>query len=185
MVGRRHLFLLISILVLPIATASTGIGGNSISGKAGVAERPSGTKLEGGWLFVRTRNPRGGTDAISIMHTADTSKSDLDFAGLMIRCHENGTEVVFVLLRSFPPRARPHIVLGKPGNQTKVEATVAPPGTAVLVPRDATSLVRGPWRSLNDLFVRIEDGQSTIRGVVALAGLQPAFKVLMASCHAP
>ena len=43
---------------------------------------------------MRTRNPHGGADAVSIMHTADTSKSDLDLAGLMIRCREGGTEIV-------------------------------------------------------------------------------------------
>ena len=34
----------------------------------------------------------------------------------------------------------------------------------------------GPWQALEDLFIRIDDGQSTIRGVVKLAGLDAAFK---------
>ena len=143
-----------------------------------VPARPLSSELAGGWHFVRTPNPHGGADAISIMHTADTSRSDLDLAGLMIRCSEGGSEAVIVLIRAFPLRARPHVVLGKPGNETRFEATIAPPGTAILLPGDATTLVNGPWQAQNDLFIRVDDGQTTIRGVVALAGLQAAFKVL-------
>ncbi len=180
----RYLQILVAILALTAAAGSAANEANSDNAKAVIGERPSGTELKGGWRFVRTTNPHGGADAISIMHTADTSKSDVDLAGLMIRYSEGRTEVVIVLLRPFPLRARPHVVFGTPGNETQLEATVAPPGTAVLVPRDAASLVGGPWETLNDLFIRVGDGQSTIRGFVALAGLQTAFKVLTASCLA-
>jgi hypothetical protein len=118
------------------------------------------------------------------MHTADTSRSDLDLAGLMIRCGDGRAEVVIVLIRSFPFRARPHVVFGEPGNETQLEATVAPPGTAIVLPTDAATLVRGSWRTLNDLFIRVDDGQTTIRGVVVLAGLQAAFNELVATCPA-
>ena len=142
----------------------------------------SGSDLAGDWHLVRTHNPQGGPDAISIMHTADTSRSDLELAGLMIRCSRSGTEVVVVLLRTFPLRARPHVLFGKPGHETQFEATVAPPGTAVLVPGDATTLISGPWQTQGDLFIQVIDGQTTVAGVVALAGLQPAFKALVTSC---
>ena len=133
---------------------------------------------------MRTHNPNGGADAISIMHPADTSRSDLDLAGLMIRCSETGAEVVIVILPALPFRVRPHVTFGKPGNEIQFEATVAPPGTLVLLPNDAIGLVSGPWQTLEDLFVRIDDDQSTIRGVVKLAGLAAAFKQLQASCAA-
>ena len=116
------------------------------------------------------------------MQTFDTLKSDLDLAGLTIRCHEGGTEVLIVQIRSFSLRARPQVALGKLGNETKFEATVAPPGTAVLLPMDGESLVRGPWKGLSDLSIRINDGKSVIHGVVALEGLPAAFKVLEANC---
>ena len=132
---------------------------------------------------MRTSNPLGEADAISIMRTADTSRSDLDFVGLMIRCSSDGrTEVVVVLIRPFPFRARPQVVFGNPGNEIRFQATVGPPGTAIAIPTDAATLVRGSWQALNDLFIRIDDGQDTIRGVVVLAGLQVAFNELMASC---
>ena len=121
------------LLVAAFALAASGIiGFGPGANRAEGAERSASSELPGGWHFVRTRNPVGGADAISIMHTADTSKSDLDLAGLMIRCREGGTEVLIVLIRSFSLRARPQVALGRPGNETKFEAKVAPPGTAVL-----------------------------------------------------
>ena len=185
LIASRHIsLLLVAIFVLSIVVASAVNAANPDTGRAGSTDRPFSSELAGGWHFVRTPNPNGGADAISIMHTADTSSSDLDLAGLMIRCREGGTEVVIVLIRAFPLRARPHVVFGKPGNEAQFEATIAPPGTAVLLPGRATTLVNGPWQAQSDLFIRVDDDQTTIRGVVALAGLQAAFKVLVASCPA-
>jgi hypothetical protein len=179
----RHLSpLLFSILVVAIAAVSAANAANPDIGTTGGTERSLSSELAGGWRFVRTPNPQGGADAISIMHTAETSRSDLELAGLMIRCREGGTEAVIVLIRAFPLRARPNVVLGKPGNETRFEATVTAPGTAILLPGDATTLVNGAWRAQNDLFIRVDNGQTTIRGVVVFAGLQAAFKLLAASC---
>jgi len=155
---------------------------NADSGKSGTAEQASGSELAGGWHFVRTHNPNGGTEAISIMHAADTSRSDLDLVGIMIRCGDSGAEVVVVTLPALPFRSRPRVTLGKPGHEIQFEAKVAPPGTAILLPNDVTTLARGPWQSLDDLFIRIDNDQSTIRGVVKLTGLEQAFKRLNASC---
>ena len=177
----RLLFSLLVAVFIPVMASA--IDAAAPDGETtGGPERAPSTELTGGWHFVRTPNPHGGTDAISIMHTADTSRSDLDLAGLMIRCSEHGTEAVIVLIRTFPLRARPHVVFGKPGNETQFEATVAPPGTSILISRDATTLVSGSWQGQSDLFIRVEDGPITIRGVVALAGLQTAFQVLATSC---
>ena len=147
--------------------------------------RADGSELAGGWHFVRTRNPRGGADAVSVMRTADTSRSDIDLVGLMIRCREAGTEIVIVVLRSFSLRAQPSVVFGEPGGEARFKATVAAPGTAILLPVDASAIVNGSWHELGDLLIRVEDGQSTIRGVIHLDGLQGAFKVLAANCPAP
>lgn len=185
MAALRHLSpLLVAIFVLAIAAVSAVNGANPDTNRTGRVDPPPSSDLTEGWHFVRTRHPQGGPDAVSIMHTADTSRSDLDLAGLMIRCSERGTEAVIILIRTFPFRARPHVVFGKPGNETQLEATVAPPGTSVLLPGDATTLVSGSWQAQSDLFIRIDEGQTTIRGVIALAGLQAAFKVLAASCAA-
>lgn len=167
------------LFALVIAPASTAHGANPNTRAASDTER---SELAGGWHFVRIHNPSGGADAISIMHTADTSKSDLDLAGLTIRCGETNAEVIVVLLRTFPLRARPQVIFGDSGSEIKFEATVAPPGTAVLLPKDAMHLVSGSWLTMSNLLIRVDDGKTTIRGVVALVGLHEALKVLLASC---
>ncbi len=134
------------------------------------------------WHLVRTRNPQGGADAVSIMHTANTSKSDIDLAGLMIRCAEGGPEIVIVLVRPLPLRTRPRVELGKAGNETSFEATVASPGTAIVLPKDATALVNGNWQALSEVVIRVDDDKDAIRGIVPLSGLASAFKTLLASC---
>ena len=181
MAALRHLSPLLFSLLVTISTLAMASAVDA-AGPDTADRAPPSPELTGGWHLVRTRNPNGGPDAISIMHTADPSRSDPDLAGLMIRCSERGTEAAIVLIQTFPLRARPRVVFGKPGNETQFEATVAPPGTSILIPGDAATLVGSAWQAENDLFIRVEDGRSTVRGVVALAGLQTAFKVLATSC---
>jgi hypothetical protein len=179
----RYLSTLLFALLIEIVAAASTSNATNVIPVAATSEVPVlGSELTGGWRFVRTPNPQGGPDAISVMHTADTSRSDLELAGLMIRCSRSGTEAVVVLLRAFSLRARPHVSFGKPGHETQFEATIAPPGTAILIPGQAGTLVSGPWQSQKDLFIRVIDGQTTIAGVVALAGLHTAFKALVMSC---
>ena len=181
---RRFFPFLVTVLILAIALASTVNGADPGTGRVSGAGRALSSELAGGWHLVRTPNPNGGSDAISIMHTADISRSDLDLVGLMIRCSEPSAEVVIVLIRPLPFGVRPHVAFGKPDNETQFEATVAPPGTAVLLPSEATTLVGGSWQALDNLFVRIDDGQSTIRGVIKIVGLEAALKKLQTSCAA-
>src|SRR5262245_40626327 len=54
------------------------------------------TQLEGGWRLVKSRNPEGGADAISVMHVVDSAKSDARLAGLSLRCGRDGVEVVLI-----------------------------------------------------------------------------------------
>ncbi len=137
------------------------------------------------WRLVHTPNPSGGPDAVSIMHTADPSRSDLELAGLMIRCNGGGLELAIVLLRPFPLRARLLVKLGKSGEEMPFEATVGPPGTAVILPGDPKTVIGPAWQSESELFVRVIDGQTAISGVVALPGLQSAFDQLIANCPRP
>src|SRR5262245_14711786 len=50
-----------------------------------IAAGPAMTQGIGTWRLVRTPDPRGGSEAVSIMQTADVSRSDIDFAGVMLR----------------------------------------------------------------------------------------------------
>ncbi len=185
MILRFHTPPLIAAFALAIAATSMVMAADSDDRRIVGTEPLTSTRLTEGWRFVRTPNPRGGADAVSIMHTADTSRSDPDLAGLMIRCRDGGTEVVIIFIPSFPFRAQPTVFLGPQGHEAQFKATVVPPGTAILLPTAATDIVRGSWHGLRDLFIRVTEGQKTIRGVVPLAGLETAFKVFIASCPIP
>jgi hypothetical protein len=136
----------------------------------------------GAWRLVRTPDPRGGPEAVSIMHTADLSRSDIDLAGLMLRCADSDIEVLIIVVEPRPPRARPRIKLGAPGNEASYEATVAPPFTALLLPQDATSLVTTSVLRSAELSIEIDGEKAPVRGVVALTGLRSALDGLRANC---
>ena len=184
MTASRHLSpYLVAIFVQAIAAASAVNGASPGTGRTRAAEQPPNSELMGGWHFVRTRNPQGGPDAVSIMHIADISKSDIDLAGLMLRCGDGGAEILVVLIRPFPLRAQPKVTFGKPGSEIHFETSVVAPGTAILLPQEAATLINGPWRSLSELFIQVAAEQVSIRGVVALTGLKPAVDMLMTNCR--
>jgi len=137
------------------------------------------------WRLVRTVNPRGGPDAVSMVHTADITRSDPDLAGMMLRCGDKGTEVVIVIVAPFPPRARPRVVVSADGRDWNFESSVVPPGAELLLPPEAARLAEGAWRSVAELAVKISSDQTTISGVISIAGLTPALATLAANCHQP
>ena len=142
-------------------------------------------KSTGAWRLVRTPNPRGGPEAVSVMRTADPTRSDLDLAGLMIRCNGQQSELAIVLLNPFPLRARPRVTFGKAGNEAQFEATVGAPGTAVVLPGEPKSFLGEAWSAESDLFIRVTGDPTTISGVVTLGGIQSAYALLKANCPAP
>ena len=135
-----------------------------------------------GWRLVRTPGPKGGGDVISMMRTADMLRSDPDFAGLSLHCGQKGPEILVIVVQPFPPRSQPRVTLGSTVNEAHFEASVLPSGAALLLPDHAMALANGPWQSLVDLPIKIEDGDTTIRGVVPLSGLNTVLQTLMASC---
>jgi hypothetical protein len=135
------------------------------------------------WPLIRTPRPNGGPDAVAIMRTADTSQSDPDLAGLMIRCREQpGLEVVLALLRPFPPRSKKDVVVSLGATESTLHAETSTPGTALVLPIDATIFTIGPWRELKQLAVTIRDPENDVRGVIPLDGIAPAVAKLSASC---
>jgi hypothetical protein len=136
----------------------------------------------GAWRLARSPNPEGGPDAISIMHTAETSRSDLDIAGLMLRCADGGIEALVIVIEPRPPRSRPHVSLSALGGSSTFEATVAPPFSALLLPREAAALLTGPWRVATELSIQVDGGGPPVRAIVLLAGLQSALDRLSANC---
>ncbi len=155
---------------------------NATSNLAGPA-RPSPTASQmDGWRLVRTPNPAGGPDAVSVMRTPDLNRSDRDFAGLMIRCSATGEEALIAVISPFPLRAHPRVILDAGGRIEQLQASVVPPGAALLLPGDARAMVAGPWRSLPELSVDVSDGETRIRGVVSLLGLPAAIQAIAANC---
>jgi hypothetical protein len=142
-------------------------------------------KLSGGWYLLRSANPRGGPDAVSVSHTADGSRSDLDLAGLMLRCGDHGAaEVVVVAVTPLPPRARPDVFIHADGKQWQFSADVVPPGAELLLPADAAILAAGPWQLVHELEVQVRSPEQSFGGVVPIDGLSDALATLKANCPA-
>jgi hypothetical protein len=169
---------LVGLLIL----ASVGASAWNRAKAATAAAEQSPAELTGGWRLVQTRSPRGGPDAVSVMRTADTSRSDLDLAGLLIRCNGERSELAIVLLNAFPLRARPQVIFGKPGHETRFEASVGPPGTTIVLPGEPKTVLGEAWSAESDLFIRVTEGPKSISGVVPIGGIQSAFILLKANC---
>jgi hypothetical protein len=142
-------------------------------------EAPS---LTHGWRLVRTANPTGGPDAIAVDHTADVSRSDLDFAGLILRCGEQAPEVAIIALTPFTPRAKPTVSIGANGEDWRFVAQVVPPGAELLLPREATTLAYGAWQHAHELSVTVTSPEQSFAGIVQIDGLAEALTALMANC---
>jgi hypothetical protein len=164
----RYLLPVIVSSVTIVATLANGIGAEP-------------AKQDSAWRLIRSADPRGGADAVAVMRTADVLKSDVGLAGLMFRCGDHGLEVVVVATMPFEPRAQPHLKLRAGKTETEFSATVVPPFSALLLPKEAVALF-GEWQSASELLIEIEDQQMVIRGAVPLAGLKSATAMLRANC---
>ncbi len=143
----------------------------------------------GSWRLVRTKNPGGGPDAVSIMQTADPTRSDLDLAGLALRCQNRGVEVLVVLVGVLPPRIHPKVFVSAAGQSVDFTATIVPPGALLLLPQEASELASGRWTAAAEAEVHIEIGQvdgapTSISGIIPLTGLGSALPSLLANCQA-
>ncbi|MDF0578873.1 hypothetical protein [Bradyrhizobium yuanmingense] len=136
------------------------------------------------WKFTRTQGTKDGESFAAIMKTADTTQSDPDFAGLIVRCAPKGkVDVLVALIRPFPPRARPKVTIAASGGGTLTfEAGMAAAGAAVLLPDEVSAFAAGKWQTTASLSVVVREGDSEIKGMVALNGLQEAYHALLANC---
>lgn len=150
------------------------------SNTPGAPQAPPGA--EGGWRLMRAPNPHGGPDAVSIVHTVDISRSDVDLAGLMLRCAPGGIEVLVVVLDPRPPSSKPLVKIRVAGMEEKFEARSVPPFTALLLPSEAAALFKGLGRTSDEVAIEIEAEPSPVKGTVSLAGLGTALGELRASC---
>lgn len=144
----------------------------------------TGAEPISGWRLLRTANPRGGAEAVSMIHTADITRSDPDLAGLMLRCGEHGAEVAIVVVTPFPPRAQPDVTVGADGKEWRFTAKVVSPGAELLLPAEATGLAAGPWQLTHELVVKVTSPEQSFGGVVSIDGLAAALATLAANCPA-
>ena len=150
----------------------------------GSANQPQlGNELNS-WRLVRTPNPAGGPAAVAAMRTAESARSDLDFAGLMLRCGEVAPDVLVVLVRPLPIHSHPNVAIDADGSSVNLIATVVPPGVLVLLPPEAAALARDSWRRSAEVKITVAEKGISISGVVSLAGLDATIPQLEASCPA-
>lgn len=133
----------------------------------------------GEWRFIRTPNPQGGSEAVSITRPGDLAKSDPNFVGIMIRCAASDIEVLAVLLQPLPPRARPTVIV----NGVKFDGQVVPPGMVRLPPELSVS-ARAQWPKLPSVSLQVEEGGTSTKGTVFLDGLDQALEKLTTTCPA-
>lgn len=140
--------------------------------------------LEQGWRFVRARHPDGGTDSISVMHVADTARSDPGLAGLVLQCGVTGVDVALIMLQPLPPDARPLVSLTGGTTSVRFQATVARTGAVLILPQDASRLAAGEWQHAGELAVDVQAQKEPIRGVISIGGLGAALRYLSPNCTA-
>ncbi|NEU97342.1 hypothetical protein [Bradyrhizobium uaiense] len=141
------------------------------------------TQLEGGWRLVRSRDPEGGSDAISAMHVVDSSESDPRLAGLSLQCGRDGIDVALIVLEPLARSERPTVALAAGGKRAEFEASVVQGGAALRLPANASKLVAGDWQSTAELSVEIATKPNAILGVVPISGLSTALSYLSQNCH--
>ncbi|WP_439405861.1 hypothetical protein ACNJX9_31455 [Bradyrhizobium sp. DASA03076] len=136
------------------------------------------------WKFSRTQGTKEGETFAAITKTADTTQSDPDFAGLIVRCAPKGkVDVLVALIRPFPPRSHPQVTIAASnGGTLTVEASMAAAGAAVLLPDEVSAFASGKWQTTPSLAVTVKESDSEIKGVVALTGLREAYNLLAANC---
>ncbi|MCK1307314.1 MULTISPECIES: hypothetical protein [Bradyrhizobium] len=142
------------------------------------------TQLESGWRLVKSKNPDGGADAISVMHVVDSAKSDTGLAGLSLQCGKGGIEIVLIVLEPLSRSAPPNVALIAGEKRAEFQASVIQSGVALLLPADASKLAASDWQNANELAVEIVTAPKAIHGAVPLAGLPTALRYLSQSCYA-
>ncbi|WP_456840311.1 hypothetical protein [Bradyrhizobium sp. USDA 4486] len=132
--------------------------------------------------MVKTQNLNGDADIVAIMRTADTAKSDLNLAGLSLRCGGDRTEVMLTLLEQQPRASHPKVTLAAGSDRVQLEASVNQSAESIVLPPSASTLAAGPWQTFPELTVEIATTPTPTRGTIPLAGLANAMRALRSSC---
>jgi hypothetical protein len=136
----------------------------------------------GSWRLVRTPDPRGGPEAISIMRSADPLNSESEFVGLMLRCGHPDIQVLSIVIPPLPPRSRPIVTVGSGPDAQEVVGQVTPPGAAILLPGHISAKARVQWPRLNRIEFTVSHESGKFRGAVELTDFSAALEALTRAC---
>lgn len=140
------------------------------------------TMLGDGWRLAKTRDASSSAEIVSIMHVADISKSDLNLAGLSLRCGQDGLQAILILLEPLPRNSHPFVIVKTDAKRSEFEATVTQGGEALLLPGLASTLAKGAWQTASELSIEIAARPNPIRGTVPIRGLAAALSSLPQNC---
>lgn len=129
------------------------------------------------------KNPGETSEAVSVMHTADIAKSDINLAGLSLRCGQIGVEVLIIVTVPMARSTTPSVVLTAGHHETKLQARIAPNGEALILPQSAAALAFGDWLKAAELTIEIGTNPSPIKGVVPISEMADALRALPAKCR--
>ena len=131
-----------------------------------------------GWRLSDATTP-GGTRTVTIMRTADPTRSDIEIAGLMFRCADGALDALFVLLAPLAPASQPKVSIDLGGVRLDSDLSVLPSGAGLLLPRETLTLFEANPGIAADLsFTITADGKSysaripNLRAPSALARLR-------------
>lgn len=144
--------------------------------------RTQTTMLGDGWRLAKTRDASSSAEIVSIMRVADISKSDVNLAGLSLRCGQDGLQAILILLEPLPRSSHPFVIVKTDTKRSEFEATVTQGGEALLLPGLASTLAKGAWQTAPELSIEIAARPSPIRGTVPIRGLAAALNSLPQNC---
>ena len=134
------------------------------------------------WRSVRSPDPRGGSDYEALLQTAEFDRSDVGFAGMMIRCRNQKLETIFVVLQPLPPGTQARVTISTEGVNQVYDASPIPTGAGLMVPIDIAQDIQIRWRQTRELAVTIKTSETEIKGAVSLEGLRSPLSRLEAAC---
>src|SRR4051812_35956254 len=123
--------------------ANRCIGGSQLLGLACIT--PGATQST--WKFSRTQGDKAGESFAAIMKTAEIAQSDLDFAGLIVRCAKGKIDVLVAVIRPLSPRSHPQVTIVSGNASQTFEASLTAAGAALVLPDEVAAFAAGKWQS--------------------------------------